>query len=66
MDWWVRVILVALVLAGVLAFFEWRSRNRPLGRGIEGFQGGPHEQADTGGYGRDPFGTRSSVEKPRD
>ena len=66
MDWWVWVILVVLVLAAVLAYFEWRSRSRPLGRGVEGVHGGIHEQATNLNLGTDPFGTRRSLDKPHD
>jgi hypothetical protein len=65
MDWWVWVIVVVLVLAAVLVFYEWRSRNRALGRGIAGLQGGRHEHVDLYGN-QDPFGTRRSLEKPHD
>jgi hypothetical protein len=40
MDWWAWVIIVGVVLAGVVLFFEWRSWNKPLSRGLE--QGGGH------------------------
>ena len=66
MDWWVGVILVVLVLAAVLAYFEWKSRSRPLGRGIEGIHGGIHEQSSNLDLGTDPFGTRRALDKPRD
>ena len=66
MEWWVWVILVVLVLAAMLVFFQRRSRRRALGRGIEGVHGGIHEQAGTINLGPDPFGTNSSLQKPRD
>src|SRR6476620_7807955 len=36
MEWWVWIILVVVALVAVLAFFEWRSRNKPLSRGLQG------------------------------
>ena len=66
MEWWVWVIIVGVVLAAVLAFFEWRSRNKALGRGIEGVHGGIHEDGRTWFGKADPFGTDGSVGKPRD
>jgi len=65
MEWWFWVIIVGVVLAAVLAFFEWRSRNKPLGRGIEGVHGGIHEN-ERMWFGKDPFGTDGSTGKPRD
>jgi hypothetical protein len=38
MDWWIWLIIVGAVLAAALVFFEWRSWNKPLSRGLE--QGG--------------------------
>lgn len=61
MDWWVWLIIVAV--AGVFAFFEWRSRNKPLARGLEH---GPH--GDVTGYSSDgvhkPFSKREDLDKP--
>ena len=61
MDWWVWLIIVAVVC--VFVFFEWRSRNKPLARGLEH---GPH--GDVMGYNSDgvqkPFSKRGDLDKP--
>ena len=63
MDWWVWVIIVVVVIAALMAFFEWRSRNKPLARGLEH---GPH--GDIMGYNREgvhePFGKHEDLDRP--
>ena len=36
MVWWAWLVLVVAVLLAVLAFFEWRSWDKPLPRGLDG------------------------------
>jgi len=48
MEWWGWVMIVAAALAALVAFFEWRSWNKPLSRGLEdtpSFWGGTTPQS---------------------
>ena len=62
MDWWGWVLVVVVVMAAVFAFFEWRSRNKPLGRGLQDDIG----LHDYPGNSQLPPTWRSDLEKPRD
>jgi hypothetical protein len=61
MQWWVWVIVVGVVLAAVLAFFEWRSWNKPLSPGLEGTP----RWTDGGAYAR-RRGNHGDLDEPRD
>ena len=68
MVWWVGVILAVVVLASVLAFFEWRSWNKPLPRMFEdATPGGSFTvRANSFWSPRRPFGKHEELERPHD
>ena len=60
MEWWVWVIIAVVALVAVLAFFDRRSRNKPLSKrysddakGVIGYEEGAH-------------GRHADLEKPHD
>ena len=60
MEWWVWVIIAVVALVVVLAFFEWRSWNKPLSRGLEH---GPHG---VGPHTVLPIADRGDLERPHE
>jgi hypothetical protein len=64
MEWWVGVILVAVVLAAVFMFFERRSWKRPLPRGRESGSSPGWTDNPTGAFG--PLGRHSDLGNPRE
>jgi hypothetical protein len=48
MEWWVWVILVGVAIAAVFVFFEWRSWNKPLRKGLEDDAHGHHDHKQWG------------------
>jgi hypothetical protein len=61
MEWWVWVILVVAALAAVLVFFQRRSRNKALSRGLaDGHRW--DDKAQMGDYR--PVDRHSDLEKP--